>query len=288
MALRYWVGGTNTWNGVAGTKWALTPGGVGGLPVPGTGDDVFFDANSGTGATIVTLGANALVLSVNFTGYTGTFTFSANLTFSGTLTLGVNTTYTTPGLPTAFSVITTGALALGLVSNGKILPTNISFQHSAGTLTITGNADFGGNLSTSTSTHTIKSPAVVPVDLRIGGNISVSAMVTNATDYVTIKGYGTSKTFVSSGGLNSNMRVSFVSGSTYTSLASSSAAGTSFLTVESGGQFNAVSTHVFTNTGTVRLSGFNGEVALYVVVAAALLPKNLITQLELCVTIPFV
>ena len=44
MALRYWVGGTNTWNGVLGTKWALTSGGVGGQAVPLVGDDVFFDA----------------------------------------------------------------------------------------------------------------------------------------------------------------------------------------------------------------------------------------------------
>jgi hypothetical protein len=44
MALRYWVGGTNTWNNVVGTKWALTSGGVGGQAVPLIGDDVFFDA----------------------------------------------------------------------------------------------------------------------------------------------------------------------------------------------------------------------------------------------------
>lgn len=55
MASRYWVGGTDTWNGTAGTKWATTSGGTGGAAVPTSSDDVFIDnVNS-----IVTLGANA-------------------------------------------------------------------------------------------------------------------------------------------------------------------------------------------------------------------------------------
>lgn len=73
MAARYWVGGTASWDGIAGTKWATTSGGAGGAAVPTTVDDVFFDAASGA----VTVTASSLSLQCqNFdcTGFTGTIT----------------------------------------------------------------------------------------------------------------------------------------------------------------------------------------------------------------------
>ena len=54
MADRYWVGGTDTWDATAGTKWATTSGGAGGAAVPTAADDVFIDANSGVGTLTVT------------------------------------------------------------------------------------------------------------------------------------------------------------------------------------------------------------------------------------------
>lgn len=74
MAARYWVGGTDTWDGTALLKWALTSGGVGGQAVPTSSDTVFFDANSG--ANTVTLGANANCSTLTMTGFTGTLAFS--------------------------------------------------------------------------------------------------------------------------------------------------------------------------------------------------------------------
>jgi hypothetical protein len=44
MALRYWVGGTDTWNNAAGTKWSATSGGASGASAPTASDDVFFNA----------------------------------------------------------------------------------------------------------------------------------------------------------------------------------------------------------------------------------------------------
>lgn len=76
MANRYWVGGTATWNGTAGTKWATTSGGAGGASVPGTGDNVFFDAASGS-VTVTISSGNSLSLALNCTGFTGTFQGSA-------------------------------------------------------------------------------------------------------------------------------------------------------------------------------------------------------------------
>jgi hypothetical protein len=76
VANRYWVGGSNTWDGTALLKWSTTSGGVGGSAVPTTGDAVFFDAASG--ANTVTLGATGNCGSINFTGFTGTFAWGAN------------------------------------------------------------------------------------------------------------------------------------------------------------------------------------------------------------------
>jgi len=69
MADRYWVGGTATWDGTAGTKWATTSGGSGGAAVPTASDDVYFDANSGSGTITITGGT---CRHFNTTGFTGT------------------------------------------------------------------------------------------------------------------------------------------------------------------------------------------------------------------------
>lgn len=54
VGVRYWVGGTATWDATAGTKWSTTSGGAGGSAVPTQYDDVYFDENS-TG--VVTIGS---------------------------------------------------------------------------------------------------------------------------------------------------------------------------------------------------------------------------------------
>ena len=95
MPSRYWVGGTASWDGTAGTKWALTSGGAGGQTVPTTADDVFFDANS---AGIVTIAAgNTGAKSINCTGFTGTIAGSVAITVAGSVTLvsGMGYTYAT-------------------------------------------------------------------------------------------------------------------------------------------------------------------------------------------------
>jgi len=59
MALRYWVGGTDTWNNTAGSKWSATSGGAGGASAPTNADDVFFNdknAPNWAASTAYTLG----------------------------------------------------------------------------------------------------------------------------------------------------------------------------------------------------------------------------------------
>jgi hypothetical protein len=50
MADRYWIGGSGSWTDTA--KWSDTSGGAGGFSVPTGVDNVFYDANSATGANI--------------------------------------------------------------------------------------------------------------------------------------------------------------------------------------------------------------------------------------------
>lgn len=92
---RYWVGGTANWDATAGTKWALTSGGAGGQAVPTSADDVFFDAASG--AVTCTVSATVNSLSLNFTGFTGTFQMSNTVNVYGSCTLSAGMTFGTTG-----------------------------------------------------------------------------------------------------------------------------------------------------------------------------------------------
>ena len=92
---KYWVGGTANWDATAGTKWALTNGGVGGQPIPTSSDNVYFNANSGN--VTVTVPNTVFCKNLDFTGFTGTFTGSINsLDIYGSLILdpGMTNSYT--------------------------------------------------------------------------------------------------------------------------------------------------------------------------------------------------
>lgn len=92
MANRYWVGGSATWDGTAGSKWSTTSGGAGGAAVPTASDDVFFNAASG--AVTITQAGSRVCNNLDCTGFTGTFSrTSAALTVSGSFTLAAGMTY---------------------------------------------------------------------------------------------------------------------------------------------------------------------------------------------------
>jgi hypothetical protein len=84
MAERHWVGGSASWDGTAGSKWALTNGGTGGEAIPTSADDVFLDSGSGT-VTVTVAAGNTGCLSLSMAGFTGTFAGSAALAVSGNL-----------------------------------------------------------------------------------------------------------------------------------------------------------------------------------------------------------
>ena len=95
MADRYWVGGTGTWNGTNTTNWAATSNGSGGQSVPTSADDVFFDANSGTGT--VTVSTTRPCRNLNFTGFAGTFAGSSIVEPYGSITLATSVTWNFTG-----------------------------------------------------------------------------------------------------------------------------------------------------------------------------------------------
>lgn len=121
MADRYWVGGTATWDGTAGTKWATTSGGAGGAAVPTSSDDVYFDAASGA-VTVTTSGTTTDVCkNLNFTGFTGTFSHTNATTVGiyGSLTLGSGMTYTVANALTSILDFLASTTGHTLTFNGK-------------------------------------------------------------------------------------------------------------------------------------------------------------------------
>lgn len=148
MADRYWVGGTASWDGTAGTKWALTSGGAGGEAVPTTADDVFFDAASG--AVTVTVGASSACLDIDFTGFTGTFAGSSSLEVRGSWVgdAGVTRTYT--------GTITLSATdSRTITSNGMALDGALTFNGSGGTWALQDNLTTGATRVVTLTTGTL-------------------------------------------------------------------------------------------------------------------------------------
>lgn len=88
MADRYWVGGTGTWTDTA--HWSSTSGGASGASVPTSTDNVFFDANSGTGTVTCASGSCS-----DFTATTvGTMSFSGANSVYGSVNIGGSGTFT--------------------------------------------------------------------------------------------------------------------------------------------------------------------------------------------------
>lgn len=115
MADRYWVGGTGTWDNVAGTKWATTSGGAGGASVPFSADNVIFDTNSGTGTVTVN------TVNASCANFTVTATQALSIQSSGSYSVGVN------------------GSVFSLVSGGSASVANLNFNFvSATTLTTNG------------------------------------------------------------------------------------------------------------------------------------------------------
>ena len=95
---RYWVGGTGNWSDTA--HWSGTSGGAGGESVPDADMDVYFDANSFTGAgQTCTINQAAPVYTLTLTGVTNSPTFAgaSDLTITDTFTTEAGITWNHTG-----------------------------------------------------------------------------------------------------------------------------------------------------------------------------------------------
>jgi hypothetical protein len=122
---KFWVGGGSTanWAATGNTNWSLTSGGANNAAVPGTADDVFFDANSGTGSSIIA--ANITIKSLTTTNSTLTITHNASIDVFiqvGSLTLASGT-YTAAAASSLFELtgndngaVVTSAVILGTLA----------------------------------------------------------------------------------------------------------------------------------------------------------------------------
>lgn len=130
MANRFWVSGSGTWDNSSTANWAATSGGASGASVPTGADSVFFDANSGTAAT-VTVASTAVALTTNIN--------KSDLTLS----LSGNATLATFASATAFT-FTSGAIVLNsytLTTSAFLSDTTSarSIDFGTGKIVITGN-----------------------------------------------------------------------------------------------------------------------------------------------------
>lgn len=206
MADRYWVGGTASWDGTAGTKWSATSGGAGGASVPTSADDVFFNASSTGTVTIAT--GNTGAKSINCTGFTGTITGTANITVSGNVTLVTGMTYSHTGTVTfnaTATLITAGKIFSGVEINGSGITAtlgdalNISGRNVTLTLGTFDTANYNvtcGNLL-STSTTNIRTLTLGSSTVSLSGTTTVINFATTSnftlnagTSQITLTGAG--------------------------------------------------------------------------------------------------
>lgn len=137
MATYYWVGGSGTWDNANNTNWSASSGGAGGVGPPTSADDVFFDSNSGTAAT-VTIAATAACLACTIDKSDINLSLSGSPTFSGTMTL-------TNGSITLNSYTLTCLTFSSSNANAR----TIAFD--TGNITLTGNAAVVFDMATATA-----------------------------------------------------------------------------------------------------------------------------------------
>jgi len=137
---RYWVGGTDSWDSTAGTKWATSSGGAGGASVPTLSDDVFFDSNSGS--SIVTVTSSADCRDITFTGFTGTFTGTSSVGVRGSVLIANTMTFSYTGI-----LAISGSGSHTFTTDGIQLTCEIDNSNSTGTYTLQDNLNCTKKLS---------------------------------------------------------------------------------------------------------------------------------------------
>lgn len=187
MALRYWVGGSGTWDNTSTANWATTSGGAAGASAPVAADSVRFDGNSGT-AAVVTIAATAVCADVIVNKSDITLKWAGNSTFGATLTLTTGTLDFNSNSPTVFALNTENSNTRTLKGPGTLkLTANNQTVFSVSTatgLTVTGEPVIELVYSGGTGTRTFQAPTI-----SSGGTEATTAInfkVSAGTDIVTV------------------------------------------------------------------------------------------------------
>lgn len=249
MANRYWVGGAASWDGTVGTKWATTSGGAGGASVPTSADDVFLDANSGTGTVTIASG-NTGAKSLTCTGFTGTLSGTSTLTVSGNVTLSTGMS-TTTGVSLIINATST------VISAGKTIGT---FQINGSGITVT-----LGDALTVAGTMTVTAGTFTSDNF----NVTASSLSSNNSNTRTINLGSSTVTLTtagSSGGANcillGGTSLTFDAGtSQITASGTVGTSGSSFVTFSGGG-------YTFYNVTSSSNSGANREAGDFYITGA--------------------
>jgi hypothetical protein len=241
MADRYWVGGTASWDGTAGTKWATTSGGTGGETVPTTADDVFFDAGS-TGTVTISTG-NTGAKSINCTGFTGTFAGTANITIAGSLTLAAGMGYTYTGDYTftgTGTLITAGKTVRGITVNpgvGNTITLGDAFS-SGSTL----NAISVANGAFDTANYAVSTGRLIASSGNATVNLGSSTVTLNGTTTLIITSSSTFNAGTSQINITVNTATSLTfGGKTYYNVSFTNASRPEILMGTTGATFNNLS-----------------------------------------------
>jgi hypothetical protein len=210
MADRFWVNGTGAWNLSNTTNWSATPGGLGGASVPTSGDNVYFDANSGGGTcTVITNTANCNNLSFRglsgTSDYSGTFTLNVSLNISGGLIFAPTSSMTIGA--SASTITFNGAGSFNITYNGQSNTSALTFNNASGNWTFTdvvtqqrqiiltsGNLTFSANANLTTLTKTSSGT------LTLSTTITYSSTLTNSAGILNILGNVSGVTLNISGG----------------------------------------------------------------------------------------
>ena len=182
MADRFWRGGTASWDGTAGTKWADTVGGAGGASVPTSADDVYFDAASGV--VTCTLAATSVCRALNFTGFTGTFAGASTLSVSGGVTFVPGMTLTYSGL-----LNFVGTSTFNFDTGGKTLAGNVQLNSASLVLNMQSALTNLGSLTIAAGTFSTNNYNVTTVNFI--SNSGTARTLNFGSSTISISGTGT-------------------------------------------------------------------------------------------------
>jgi len=203
---RYWVGGSGEWSLTNTTNWSTYPGGPGGASVPTLSNDVYFDANSGSGTVTVKEGMNAK--SLICTGYTGALygeAVATSLNLYGNLTLSSTMSFT-QGV--GFVIYFKGNASGRTITTAGQTPSYFIFHMTGGDITLQDNLTLnqywrfydlgGGTVNTNSKTISVTNQTFdFSTSYTATGTFNFSNSIINLS--VTTIGFSPTMNFVSTG-----------------------------------------------------------------------------------------